>query len=448
MAFTLIKNGRVLDPETGFDKVADIVIENDKILAIEEDLSLEMFGDNIEEDDSSNVQFDANGCFVMPAFIDLHVHFRDPGQEEKETIRTGSRAAARGGYSTVCMMPNTKPCIDSVETITDVIDKVRNETYVKALPLAAMTANQDGDYITDVASLKANGAIAMSEDGKSVMNTRVARQAFKLAADNDMPVFDHCEDIGLRKRGVMNAGPRAKELGLYGILNAVEDTITARDIILAKDTGCHLHLCHVSTVGVVKMLDFAKKEGIHITAEVTPHHLILTDEDVDRTDSDFKMNPPLRSREDREALIKALADGTIDCIATDHAPHTEEEKSAGFKEAPFGITGLETAAPLIYTELVEKGVLTPLQMAEKMSYNPARILRFEKAGRLQVGAYADVTIFDPQAEYEIDSSKFFSKGKNTPFEGWHVKGSVRATFIDGRLVYSNHNGHEVLIEKG
>ncbi len=448
MAFTLIKNGRVLDPETGMDKVADIVVENDKIAAIGENLTLEMFCDNIEEDDSSNVQVDASGCLVMPSFIDLHVHFREPGQEKKETIRTGARAAARGGYSTVCMMPNTRPCIDSVETLTDVIEKVQNETYVKALPLAAMTANQDGDYITDVASLKANGAIAMSEDGKSVMNTRVARQAFKLAADNDISVYDHCEDIGLRKRGVMNAGPRAKELGLYGILNSVEDTITARDIILAKDTGCHLHLCHISTEGVVKMLEFAKKEGLNVTAEVTPHHLILTDEDIDGTDSDFKMNPPLRSRKDRDALIKALADGIIDCIATDHAPHTEEEKQAGFKDAPFGITGLETAAPLIYTELVEKGILTPLQMAEKMSYNPAKILKFEKAGRLQVGATADITVFDPNVEYAIDSTKFFSKGKNTPFEGKTVKGTIRTTMIDGRIVYSNHNGHEVLIEKG
>ena len=287
--------------------------------------------------------------------------------------------------------------------------------------------------------------MAVSEDGKSVMNARVARQAMRLAAEVGVPVFAHCEDLNLRARGVMNAGERAKELDLYGILNEVEDIIVARDIILAKDTGARLHLCHCSTEDSVKLIKTAKDEGVPVSAEVTPHHLALTEDDVDGIDTNYKMNPPLRAKSDREALILGLKSGVVDCIATDHAPHTEEDKKAGFKQAPFGIVGLETAVPIVYTELVEKGILTPLEMAEKMSYNPAKIMGVDR-GRIQVGADGDITIIDPEFEFEINPDAFFSKGKNTPFAGKKVKGLVRATVVAGNVVYQNDGKNEIIIE--
>ncbi len=447
MAFTIIKGGRVLDPETGLDAIKDIAIVDGKILEIEDDIDIHAYEhhEKIGEMDENDIIIDAEGCLVMPGLIDLHVHFRDPGFEEKETICTGARAAARGGFTSVCMMPNTKPVIDAPDTLEEVIEKAAKVTNVQVHPIAAITANQDGEYLTDFQTLFDNGAIAVSEDGKSVMNARVARQAMRLAAEVGIPVFAHCEDINLRARGVMNAGKRAKELGLYGILNEVEDIIVARDIILAKDTGAQLHLCHCSTEDSVNLIKFAKAGGLPVTAEVTPHHLTLTEDDVDGTDANFKMNPPLRTKADRDALIKGLKEGTIDCIATDHAPHTEEDKKAGFKQAPFGIVGLETAVPVIYTELVEKGVLTPLEMAEKMSYNPARIIGMDR-GRIQVGADGDITIIDPDFEFEINPDSFFSKGRNTPYAGKKVKGLVKATIIDGRVIYRNDGKNESIVK--
>ncbi len=448
MAFTIIKNGRVLDPETGLDAVKDVVIVDSKILEITDDINVEDYLHNNEmigETEENDIVLDAEGCFVMPGLIDLHVHFREPGFEEKETIRTGARAGIRGGFTSVCMMPNTKPVIDAPDTLAEVMDIAENTTTLQVHPIAAITANQDGEYLTDFQTLYDNGAIAVSEDGKSVMNARVARQAMRLAAEIGVPVFAHCEDINLRARGVMNAGKRAKSLDLYGILNEVEDIIVARDIILAKDTGAQLHLCHCSTKDSVELIRLAKEAGVNVTAEVTPHHLTLTEDDVDGTDANFKMNPPLRKKEDRDALIQGLKDGIIDCIATDHAPHTEEDKKLGFKQAPFGIVGLETAVPIIYTEFVEKGILTPLEMAEKMSYNPAKVIGVDR-GRLQVGADGDVTIIDPNFEFEINPASFFSKGKNTPYAGKKVKGLVKATIIDGRVVYQNNGRNESIIE--
>ncbi len=432
---TIIKGGRVLDPASGTDAVKDVLFEDGVIVRVEENIS----------DEAENV-IDADGMYVMPGLIDLHVHFREPGFEHKETIRTGARAAARGGFTTVCVMPNTKPVMDSVEMVQYVINRAKEVTDINVLPIAAITAGQDGEFITDFEKLYANGAVAVSEDGKSVMNARVARQAMRLAAEVGIPVFAHCEDKNLVARGVINAGNKAKEFGLYGIMNAVEDVIVARDIILAKNTGAQLHLCHCSTRDSVTMVEQAKKDGINVTAEVTPHHFTLTEDAITSDDANFKMNPPLRKREDVDMLVEGLRTGVMDVISTDHAPHHKTEKERSFSDAPFGITGLETSVCLTITELVEKGVLTPLQMAERMSYKPAQIIKSDR-GTLLPGRTADITIIDPNDEYEIDSSKFASLGKNTPFNGKRVKGRVRYTIAGGKTVYSYRKGSEVIVDK-
>ena len=419
----LIKNGRVIDPASNTDEVKDILVCDGMIEKVEKDIS--------EEAESI---IDAKGCLVMPGLIDLHVHFREPGFEHKETIRTGARAAARGGFTTVCSMPNTKPVVDSVEMVEYIKNKAEEVTDINILPVAAITAGQDGEYITDFESLKEAGAVAVSEDGKSVMNARVYRQAMRLAAEVGIPIFAHCEDKNLVARGVMNAGARAKQLGLYGIMNAVEDTIVARDILLAKNTGAQLHLCHCSTADSVRMVQLAKEAGLPVTAEVCPHHFTLTEDDVDGTDSNYKMNPPVRTKADRDALIQGLASDIMDVISTDHAPHHKSEKDLPFAEAPFGIVGLETSVALTMTELVHKGHITPMQMAEKMSYNPAKVLGIDK-GTLLPGRIADITIIDPDKEYVIDSSTFVSMGKNQPFDGKKVKGEVRYTLVGGEVIY-------------
>lgn len=431
----LIRGGRVLDPASGTDGIRDILTENGVIREVAETITAE-----------ADTCIDASGKWVFPGLIDLHVHFRDPGFTDKETIRTGARAAARGGFTTVCQMPNTRPVVDCAEAVRDVIEKAKECTYIHVLPIAAITAGQDGEYITDFAGLKAAGAVAVSEDGKSVMNARVARQAMRLAAITDIPVFAHCEDINLRAHGVMNAGAHAKSLGLYGILNAVEDIIAARDILLAADTGCRLHLCHCSTQDTVRFVKEAKEQGLPVSAEVAPHHFTLDETAVDGTDANFKMNPPLRSRSDVEALKAGLADGTMEVISTDHAPHTQQEKSLPFSQAPFGIVGLETSVGLTMTELVHTGVLSPMQMAEKMSYNPAQILKSQR-GTLLPGRAADITVVDPDAQWTVNPRLFASKGKNTPFAGRKLTGRTVLTVANGRIVYEYREGSETLIDK-
>ncbi len=421
----LIKNGRLINPSENLDKVMDIFVEDGIIKEKAE--SIEKQADTV---------IDAAGCYVMPGLIDLHVHFRDPGLTYKEDIETGSKAAAKGGFTTVCCMPNTKPVVDNVETVKYIIEKGEKTGLTNVLPVGAVTKNMAGVEITNVEELKKAGICAISEDGKSVMNSGVYRKAMKNAAKANVPVLAHCEDINLVEGGVINLGDKSSELGVKGISNAVEDVIAMRDIMLAKETGATLHLCHCSTKDSVEMVKRAKEEGIKVTAEVCPHHFSMCSDDITSNDGNFKMNPPLRAREDMEALIKGLQDDIMDVISTDHAPHSAEEKAKDLEHAPFGIVGLETSVALTVTNLVKKGYLTPMQMAAKMSYNPAKVLGIPK-GTLDEGKIADITIIDPDKEYTIDVNTFESKGKNTPFDGYKVSGEVEYTILNGKVVYSN-----------
>lgn len=421
----LIKNGRILDPSTNTDAIKDLFIQDGQIT--EADAFV-----NAEEWEI----IDASGCFVMPGLIDLHVHLREPGYEQKETIQTGALAAAHGGFTSICPMPNTKPATDSPEMIRFILDKAKKEAVVHILPVGAVTLGQDGNTLADIGGMAKAGAVAISEDGKSVMDTAIYREGMKLAAENDIVVMAHCEDKSLAGKGCINEGAKSKELGVPGITNAVEDVIVARDILLAKETNAKLHLCHCSTKDSVLLTKIAKEHGLSVTAEVCPHHFSMTDEEIVNGDSNFKMNPPLRSREDVEALKAGLRDGIMDVISTDHAPHCVEEKQKPITEAPFGIVGFETAVPLTITNLVEPGYLTPLQMAEKMSYNPAKVIGIDK-GTLNPGKIADVVIIDPKREYTIDANRFASKGKNTPFHGKTVRGKVMYTIVEGKIVYKS-----------
>lgn len=420
----LIQNGYVLDPESKREGMMDVLVENNRIAKIAERIS--------EEADRV---LDAEGCYVMPGFIDLHVHLRDPGLEYKETLETGGMAAAHGGVTTICAMPNTKPVIDTGEKVRAVHNRAISESPVHVIQIGAVTVGQQGEELADIADMANAGCRAISEDGKSVMNASLYRKAMKLAKENDISVFAHCEDITMVEGGVMHAGEKAEKLGLKGITNAVEDVIVARDILLAKETGVRLHLCHCSTEDSVKLVAAAKKEGLPVTAEVCPHHFTMTTDDITEDDGNFKMNPPLRGMRDVKALKEGLHADIMDVIATDHAPHGAEEKNCSMSKAAFGIVGLETMAALTYTELVETGVLTPMQMAEKTSYNPAKILGLSDRGAVSEGKLADLVVFDYQAEHKIDKNHFYSKGKNTPFHGRTVKGDVRYTLVEGKVVY-------------
>lgn len=419
----LIKNGRALDPASKFDAVSDILIEDGKIVKI---------GKAIKEQADQTIQ--AEGCLVMPGFIDLHTHLRDPGFEEKETIESGAKAAARGGFTTILAMPNTSPVVDNADVVNYVHQKAKNLAAVNVLAIGAVTKGQEGRELADIKGMVKAGIPAVSEDGKSVMDVSLYYQAMQEAKEEKIPVFAHCEDKSLMKSGVINAGARAKELHLDGILNAVEDTVIARDLVLAESVGAKLHLCHCSTKNGVVMIEEAKKHGVDVTAEACPHHFTLSDEDIVEDDANYKMNPPLRSKEDVKAIKEGLKQGVIDVIATDHAPHTAIEKGMSMKKAPFGIVGLETAASLTYTELVLEKYLTPLQMAEKLSYNPAKIIGLDR-GEIKKGAVADLVIFDPRKKYTILKEEFAGKAKNTPFHNREVTGKVMATLVNGKLVY-------------
>lgn len=420
----LIRGGQVINPATQMDEVADVLIEDGVVKEIKKGIK-----------SKANRTIDAKGCYVMPGFIDLHVHLRDPGLEYKEDVFTGMQAAAHGGYTTVLAMPNTKPVADNADVIGYVHRKAASGNCIHVLQVGAVTKGQLGKELADIEGMVKAGCPAISEDGKSVMNSQVYREGMKEAARLHIPVLAHCEDINLVHGGVMNADAKAEALGLPGITNAVEDVIVARDILLSKETGARLHLCHCSTEDSVRMVREAKKQGIAVSAEVCPHHFTLSSEDIKEEEmTNYKMNPPLRTKADVEALKQGLKDGTMEVISTDHAPHAFQEKNTTMQKAPFGIVGLETAACLTYTELVLGGYLTPMQMAERMSYNPARVIGSDK-GDIQPGKAADLVIFDPKETYRIDRDQFASKGRNTPFHGREVTGRVKCTICDGCVVY-------------
>ena len=421
----LIKNGNVIDPATNTDAVMDVLVEDGVIKEVAPSITVDF-----------DKEIDASGLVVAPGLIDMHVHFRDPGQTYKEDILTGSKAAAKGGFTTVCCMPNTNPVIDSAEVVKYIIDKAAENKYTNVLPVGAVTIGMRGEEITDIEELKAAGICAISEDGKSVMDVEVYSKAMAKAAELNVPVLAHCEEINLVQGGVMNADSKAEKLGLKGITNEVEDIIAQRDINLAEKFGTTLHLCHCSTKDSVEMLKVAKAKGVKASGEVCPHHFTLTTDDIPSNDANFKMNPPLRTAEDRDALIKGLSEDILEVISTDHAPHSEEEKANGFENSPFGIVGLETSVGLTVTKLVKPGHITLKQMIEKMSYNPAKILGIEK-GTLKEGSVADITIFDPDEEYTVDKNDFESKGKNTPFDGYKLFGKVKYTVLDGEIVYND-----------
>lgn len=425
----IIKNGSIVDPKSGTVYKSTVFVEGTIIKSIlPENYDLNGFQD---ED-----IIDASGKYIMPGFIDLHVHLRDPGLTYKEDIATGTAAAAKGGVTTICAMPNTKPVVDTVETLNYVYEKADNEGQVRVKQLSAFTMNMEGKELVDMEAMNEAGAVAFSEDGKSVMDINLYREAMKKVADMGALVMAHCEDKDLVGKGVLNEGVASEKYNVPGIPNSVEDVITARDIFLAGELGARLHICHCSTKGTVELMRMAKRMGFKVTAEVCPHHFTLTDADITEADSNYKMNPPLRTEEDVKALIEGLVDGTMDCISTDHAPHSKEEKSKFFTEAAFGITGLETSAALTYTALVDTGLMDIVKMAEKMSYNPAKVLGIEDSfGHISEGAVADIAIFDPEAEWEVKEEEFASKASNTPYIGKVLKGRVTHTIVDGKLVY-------------
>ncbi len=422
----LIKNGRLLT-ENGELLQKDILIEGGKIAKI---------GVEIESTDAEVI--DAGGLLAVPGLVDLHVHLREPGGEKKETIETGTLAAARGGFTTIAPMPNTRPVPDTVEQLEWLNRRIAETAHVRVLPYASITVRQLGSELTDFEGLKQAGAFAFTDDGVGVQSAGMMLSAMKKAAAVSMPVVAHCEENTLINKGSVHEGEFARKHAINGIPSVCESVHIARDVLLAEAAGCHYHVCHISTKESVRVVRDSKRAGIKVTAEVTPHHLLLCEDDIPGLDANFKMNPPLRSASDREALIEGLLDGTIDFIATDHAPHTSEEKEEGMELAPFGITGLETAFPLLYTHLVLKGTLTLKQLVDFMTIKPSEAFGLPY-GKLEEGSPADLVLVNLDHGQNIDPQEFVSKGKNTPFSGWNCKGWPVLTIAGGKTVWAKES---------
>jgi dihydroorotase len=416
----LIKNGRVIDPKNGIDQQLDIFVNNGLIKKIGENINLE----NVDR------VIDASGKIVCPGFIDIHVHLRDPGYQYKEEIASGSRAAAAGGFTTICCMPNTKPVIDNASVAAYVRQMAAKTAVVNVWPIGAITKNQGGEEITEMADLIAAGCIAVSDDGKPVEKAELMRNALEYAKMFHLPVLSHCEDRSLAADGQMHEGYFSTIYGFKGIPTAAEEVMVSRDIILAGLTGGHVHICHISSKGTVDLIRKAKAQGINVTCEVTPHHLTLTDEAVGSYDTNTKVNPPLRSAEHIKALLEGIKDGTIDCIATDHAPHELESKDCEYNYASFGISGLETAIPLIMSLVGKHFDLN--KMVSLFTTGPASVMGLNK-GSLEIGGAADITIIDPKKSKTVDPGSFYSKGKNTPYAGRKLKGWPYMTIVNGKV---------------
>jgi dihydroorotase len=418
----LIRNGRIIDPASGMDAIGDVLIVNGKIAR------LGGVGENAEE------VLDASGKIVAPGFIDMHVHLREPGLEHAETIESGSRAAVAGGFTTICCMPNTTPVNDSPMVTRFIIERARQTAACHVFPIGAITKGSEGEEIAPIGLMKAAGVVAVSDDGRPVMNARVTRRAMEFARSYDLPLIQHCEDLNLSAGGDMHEGPTSTRLGLRGIPAASEDVMVARDILLAELTGVRYHVAHLSTKNAVAMVAFAKSRGLTVTAEATPHHFAITDTELENYDSNYKMKPPLRSQADVEAVIEGIVSGAIDVIATDHAPHTGSQKMQEFERCPFGITGLETAIGLSLEALVHTGKISVARMIELFTTGPDRILKLGR-GRLQDGGAADITLFDLDSEWTFQSERSCSKSKNSPFDGHRFRGGPYATVVSGRIVW-------------
>ena len=417
----LIKNGRVLDPSTQTDALLDVLLDGERISKVGANLSAP--GAEI---------FDAKGLIVAPGFIDLHCHLREPGQELSETIETGTRSAARGGFTAVCCMPNTQPVNDSASVTRGIVERAAASATVRVWPIGAASMGSQGEALAEIAAMKSAGIVAVSDDGKPIATARLMRQVMDYCNSLDLPVIDHCEDASLFAGGVMREGPQSIRLGLKGIPAQSESICVGRDVEVALLTGARLHIAHMSTLGSLEYVRAAKKQGLRVTCEVTPHHFTLTDEDV-RYDSRYKMNPPLASRSDRDALISGLADGSVDAIATDHAPHHPASKDVEFDRAPFGITGFETALALGLSELVDAGKIPLMRLVELFTTGPARVLGIKRT--IAAGEPADITIFSTDHEWTFRAAESPSKSRNTPFDGRTFRGAPMATIVAGRTAF-------------
>jgi len=418
----LLKGGRIVNPAEAYDQIADIMIENDRIIEIGKELNA-----------AGAEVFDAQGLVVAPGLIDMHVHLREPGLEAKEDIASGTRAAAAGGFTTIACMPNTKPTVDSAIIVSGIVARAQAEGVVNVKVIGALSKGQEGKELSEIGDMILSGAVAISDDGSSLDNNLLLKTGMEYTSMFDCPVITHAEDGSLVEDGVMHEGAVSAMLGMKGRPAVAEDIAVARDIMLAEYTDSRLHIAHVSSKGAVELIRQAKKRGIKVTAEATPHHLTLTDEAVKTFDTSTKVNPPLRSADHVAAVVEGLHDGTLDAIATDHAPHAFEEKDMEYKQAPSGFTGMETALGVILTELYHTGKFTLLEIIERMSTAPATILGLP-AGVLKVGEVADITIFDTDLEWVVDSKTFYTKGKHTPFDKKALKGKAVATIVSGKFV--------------
>jgi len=430
--FLLIRGGHIIDPSQGIDKIGDLLIAEGKIVQA---------GGTVIPGEAKN--FDASGLVVCPGFIDLHCHLREPGFEDKETIATGTKAAAIGGFATVCCMANTEPPLDTPAAVDWVKQKANRDSLVAVLPIGCITKARKGEELTDMAELAKAGVLAFSDDGNPVASSQLMRRAMEYSRDRGLPIIDHCEDKTLSANGIINEGQMSAKLGVKGIPAAAEEIMVARNLILANLTKARLHIAHASTKGSVELIRRAKEEGISVTAEVTPHHLTLTEERImgkasnKPFDTNAKVNPPLRTKEDVQALIKGLKGGVIDAVATDHAPHTLADKKCGLELAAFGISGFETALGCLMG-LVHQGEISLTQLISKLTCEPAKVIgRNGELGTLKAGTPANITILDPDREWIVESRNFASKGKNTPYDGYKFKGKVMATISEGKLVYTD-----------